>query len=76
MEQKNHLVAITYDRNGECKQVLKVSNVSESEYKRLLNEQRKHEQDIEEKLSSLESKVEELEKEIKVLKGEDYEESI
>lgn len=38
------LVAVSYDNDKKCKQVAKVGNLTDKQYKALLNEQHEHEQ--------------------------------
>ncbi len=84
MEKPNKLVAIVSNINGGCEYVAIVKNVKPSEYATLLSEQRQHEQAQKTKIFNLEQRcdlmcdtIAKLEKEIKVLKGEDEnEESI
>ena len=84
MEKPNKCVAIVSTIDGGCQYVAIVKNVDLSEYAKLLSEQRQHEQkeakekrEILDRLQKCEEIISKLEKEIKVLKGEDeYEESI
>lgn len=84
MSKPIKLVAICQDISGGCEYVALVKNIDESEYAKLLYEQRQREQKRKKEIKDLESQIESLKeecskllKEIKVLKGEeDYEESI
>lgn len=77
------LVAVVPTLDGGCQYVAVVKNVSNEEYASLLKEQRTNEQKQKEKIFNLEQRCDlmsetivELKKEIAILKGEDYEESI
>ena len=83
MEKPNKLVAIVSNISGGCEYVAVVKNIKPSEYATLLKEQREHEQERKQELNSLKeqvgdlkSTIKSLQKEIAILKGEDYEESI
>lgn len=83
MRKSIKTVAIVCDLNGGCKYVALVKNVDTSEYADLLHEQRQHEQkeakekrEILDRCETLEETIAKLEKEIKVLKGEDEDEQI
>lgn len=83
MEKPNKLVAIVSNISGGCQYVAVVKNITPSEYATLLAEQREHEKAQKDKVFNLEQRcdlmsdtIKALQKEIKVLKGEDYEESI
>ena len=83
MSKSIKTVAIVSDISGGCQYVAIVKNVDLSEYAKLLSKQRQHEQkeakekrEILDRLQNCEETISKLEKEIKVLKGEDeYEES-
>ena len=83
MKQKNKLIALCSDIDCGCKYVALVKNVDESEYATLLHEQRQYEMherkfknELLDKIATLTEKVNALEKEIKVLKGEDDNEEV
>ena len=84
MRKPNKLVALCVNISGGCEYVATVKNITESEYAELLYQQRQHEQarqkekqELKETIKELTDRISQLEKEIKVLKGEDdYEESI
>ena len=84
MKKPNKLVALCVNISGGCEYVATVKNITESEYAELLYQQRQHEQarqrekqELKETIKELTDRIAQLEKEIKVLKGEDdYEESI
>ena len=84
MKKPNKLVALCVNISGGCEYVAQVKNITESEYAELLYQQRQHElerqrkeQELKDKLDEITDRIAQLEKEIKVLKGEDdYEESI
>ena len=84
MRKPNKLVALCVNISGGCEYVATVKNITESEYAELLYQQRQHElerqrkeQELKETIKELTDRIAQLEKEIKVLKGEDdYEESI
>lgn len=84
MEKPNKCVAIVSTIDGGCQYVAIVKTIKQSEYATLLGEQREHEKeqkkvirDLTEKINELELTCKELNKEIKVLKGEEEnEESI
>lgn len=75
---KTKSVAILSEPSGLCKKIFVCTHVSEEEYKKLVNEMRiaDEKEKIEKQLlldeiKELKDKVESLEHEIKVLKGED-----
>ena len=84
MRKPNKLVALCVNISGGCEYVATVKNITETEYAELLYQQRQHElerqrkeQELKDKLDEITDRCSQLEKEIKVLKGEDdYEESI
>lgn len=78
MKHKNKLVAIVSNLDGGSQYVALVKNVYESEYATLLHEQRQHElkenetkKILLESIEELTTKINDLEQEIKVLKGEE-----
>ena len=71
-------VAILKDKNGSCELILEIRNVDDKTYNNLVHEveenKRKENARIreeKERICNLELKIEELEKEIRVLKGEE-----
>ena len=81
MSKSIKTVAIVSDISGGCQYVAIVKNVDLSEYAKLLSEQRQQETKRKQELKAtceyceeLAMKVEKLEKEVKVLKGEDEDE--
>ena len=84
MEKPNKCVAIVSTIDGGCKYVAIVKTIKQSEYATLLGEQREHEKEqkmvireLTERINELERTCKDLNKEIKVLKGEEEnEESI
>ena len=82
MEIKKNHIAILLDENGECVSIAKCVIVDDTKLAKLRNQVLKHKQaeqkkkeELDKLLDDLTKKYKELEKEIKVLKGEDYEES-
>ena len=82
MEIKKNHIAILLDEKGECVSIAKCVIVDDTNLAKLRNQVLKHKQaeqkkkeELEKRLGDLANKCDELEKEIKVLKGEDYEES-
>ena len=80
-ELKTKSVAILYNANGTCKYVCVATHVNEKEYNKLVGEMLDNEQKVIEEREALKSRVSELERivgnlerEIKVLKGEDEDE--
>ena len=83
MEKPNTCVAVVSNINGGCQYVAKVKTITKTEYATLLKEQREHElADQKEKrellqlVKDMQEEIATLKEEIKILKGEDYEESI
>ena len=82
MEMKKNHIAVVLDDKGECVSIAKCVIVDDTNLNKLRNQVLKHKQDeqkekeeLMKKLSDLSEKCESLEKEVKLLKGEDYEES-
>ena len=83
MEKPNTCVAVVSNIDGGCQYVGKVKTITKTEYATLLKEQREHELTEQKKkrellqlVEGLQDEINDLKKEIKILKGEDYEESI
>ena len=82
MEIKKNHIAVLLDDKGECVSIAKCVIVDDTKLGELRNQVLKHKQaeqvkkeELEKRLEDLANKCDELEKEIKLLKGEDYEES-
>lgn len=82
MEMKKNHIAVVLDDKGKCEQISKCILIDDTKLASLKNEVNAHKQrkakekeDLLNRLGELERKCESLESEIKVLKGEDYEES-
>lgn len=83
MNKPTKLVAVVPNISGGCQYVALVKNIDENEYAKLLYEQRQQEQkekrrfeELCERVEDLMNQVYELKKQVAILKGEDYEESI
>ena len=82
MEIKKNHIAVLLDEKGECVSIAKCVIVDDTNLAKLRNQVLKHKQaeqkkkeELMKKLSDLTERCDELEKQIKLLKGEDYEES-
>ena len=82
MEMKKNHIAVLLDEKGECEQIFKCILADDTKLASLKNEvnankqrKAKEKEELLNRLEELEKKCESLENEIKVLKGEDYEES-
>lgn len=82
MEIKKNHIAVLLDEKGECVSIAKCVIVDDTKLAKLRNQVLKHKQaeqkkkeELEKRLDALENSNKQLEKEIKLLKGEDYEES-
>ena len=82
MEMKKNHIAVLLDNNGKCEQISKCILVDDTKLASLKNEvnankqrKAKEKEELLNRLDELEKKCESLEKEVKLLKGEDYEES-
>lgn len=82
MEIKKNHIAVLLDEKGECVSIAKCVIVDDTNLAKLRNQVLKHKQaeqkkkeELKKSLEDLANKCDELEKQIKVLKGEDYEES-
>ena len=80
MKKPNKLVALCVNISGGCEYVATVKNITETEYAELFYQQRQHdldrqrkEQELKDRLDELVDRCEKLEKDIKVLKGEEDE---
>lgn len=83
MEKPNTCVAVVSNISGGCQYVGKVKTITKTEYAKLVYEQRQQEQKEKQRFNELCDRVEdlmnqvyELKKQVAILKGEDYEESI
>lgn len=56
-ETKTRFVAVEYNDNGTCKKVLQLVNLTESDYKKLLNQSAESRQHGREKSKSIETKI-------------------
>ena len=82
MEMKKNHIAVLLDDKGKCEQIFKCILADDTKLASLKNEvnankqrKAKEKEELLNRLEELEKKCESLENEIKVLKGEDYEES-
>lgn len=82
MEIKKNHIAVVLDKKGECVSIAKCVIVDDTNLAKLRNQVLKHKQaeqkekeELTKKLSDLAERCDSLEKEVKLLKGEDYEES-
>lgn len=78
MKYSKKMVAVSYDENGNVRDVCVVKNVSEEELESLLNEKRnsdylkeKQINELNERIKLLENRLVGLLNEIKILKGEE-----
>lgn len=78
MAKDKELVAVLYGANGKCKKLLVIENVDSARKNRLLNEvmeaesrQMRKEKLLNDKIDELEKKLGKLDREVKVLKGEE-----
>lgn len=78
MAKDKELVAVLYGANGKCEKLLVIENVDSARKNRLLNEvieaesrQTRKEKLLNDKIDELEKKLGKLDREVKVLKGEE-----